>query len=75
MDADPAEERGRQHGLGKQPTHAPGPVHRSNGNSTSGKGVAKQGRPALDGGQTSTSSLGAMVRAGVGQGHSTVEPG
>jgi hypothetical protein len=28
MDADPPGERGRQHGSGKQPTDAPGPVHR-----------------------------------------------
>ena len=28
MDADPPGVRGRQHDLGKQPTDAPGPVHR-----------------------------------------------
>lgn len=35
MDADPPGERGRQHGLGKQPTNAPGLVHRGKGHSTS----------------------------------------
>ena len=75
MDADPAEERGRQHGFGKQPTHAPGSVHRGNGNGTPGKGVAQQGRPALGGGSTSTTSVGMLVQAGVGQGHTTVEAG
>jgi len=45
MDADPARERGRQHGLGKQPTNAPGPVHRGNGHSTSRQVMRKRGRP------------------------------
>jgi hypothetical protein len=45
MDADPAGERGRQHGLGKQLTDAPGLVHRGKGRSTSRQVTRKRGRP------------------------------
>jgi len=48
MDADPAGVRGRQHGLGKQPTNAPGPVHRGKGHSTSRQVTRKRGRPMRD---------------------------
>jgi hypothetical protein len=45
MDADPAGERGRQHGLGKQPVNAPGSVHRGKRHGTSGQVMRKRGRP------------------------------
>ena len=48
MDADPPRVRGRQHGLGKQPTEAPGPVRRGNGHSTSRQVMRKRGRPMRD---------------------------
>jgi len=35
VDADPAGDRGRQYGSGKQPTDAPEPVHRGKGHGTS----------------------------------------
>ena len=47
MDADPTRGWGRQHGLGKQPANAPGPVHRGKGHSTSRQVTRKRGRPVL----------------------------
>src|SRR5271156_6239646 len=43
VDVDPAEEGGRQHGLGKQPTDAPRAVHRGKGHGTSRQGIAQTG--------------------------------